>query len=298
MRVTATECAFACPVCGSAYIDVYLDQRDDALDPSTTGSSRRHISAGRIMRCHACRFGFRQMRPSPEELAELYRCMDTAVYASEVEGRDRTARRHLRIVEQYIRGGRILDVGCASGLFLRHALKAGWDVTGLEPSETLYAEALQNFGGKGDIQCATLENARLCCEFDALTLWDVLEHVTDPAEFLRACGALLRPGGMLFLTVPDLDSLEARLLGHRWPLLLPEHLNYFTRGSLRLCGERAGLTLVRFGRRRVSFSVKYVSYRLAQHRIPGAAALHKLTKAFGRMMIPVSLGETYAVWRR
>lgn len=184
-------------------------------------------------------------------------------------------------------------------MFLWHALNAGWEVTGLEPSETLSAQAIQNLGGKGDIQCATLENARLRGGFDALTLWDVLEHVTYPVEFLRACSTLLRPGGMLFLTVPDLDSLEARLLGRRWPLLLPEHLNYFTRGSLRRCGQSVGLTLIGFGRRRVYFSVKYVSYRLAQHHIPGAAILHQLTSgAFGRTMIPLSLGETYAVWRR
>jgi SAM-dependent methyltransferase len=297
MSTAAVEYALACPICGAAALEVYLEDRDVALDASITGSSRQAVSPGRIMRCRVCLFGFRQMRSSPDVLAELYRCMDTVVYESEATGRDRTARRHLAIVERHAHRGRLLDVGCAGGLFLHHALRAGWSVTGIEPSEALSTEARERLGSKGEIHCGTLEGAILLPGFDAVTLWDVLEHVPDPRAFLYACRALLRPGGHLFLNVPDLDSLEARLLGRRWPLFLPEHLNYFNRGSLRLCGERAGLTLVRFGRRRASFSVKYVAKRVAQHGIPGSKMLLKLSETpLGRLLIPVSLGETYAVW--
>ena len=238
------------------------------------------------------------MRSSPEELRNLYRQMDPKVYESELQGRNRTARKHLEIVQRHVRAGRILDVGCASGLFLCHALESGWDVTGIEPSERLYADARRNLGGQGEIHCATLEDARLEGGFDAITIWDVLEHVPDPRGFLCICRRLLRRGGYVFLNVPDLDSLEARVLGRRWPLLLPEHLNYFNGESLRLCGERAGLIPVRFGRRRAFFSVKYVAYRAAQHQIPGSRVLRRVAECFlGRVLIPMSLGETLAVWR-
>jgi SAM-dependent methyltransferase len=298
MTAPRPERAPACPVCCGTSIEIYLDGSDRPLEAIELGSSRQRVSPGRILRCTACRFGFRQARSTPEELAELYRGMDTSVYESEIAGRERTARRHLGIVQRHARPGRLLDVGCASGLFLARALEAGWDVTGVEPSETLYARARANLGGRGDIRCATLEEARLSPGFDAITLWDVLEHVPDPFSFLRAGRDLLADGGHLFLNVPDLDSLHSRLFGARWPLLLAEHLNYFTRPSLRLCGERAGLTLVRFGRRPVSFSVEYIAYRLAQHRIPGARTVHKIAGPLGRVMIPAFLGETWAVWRR
>jgi SAM-dependent methyltransferase len=224
--------------------------------------------------------------------------MDPMVYESELRGRNRTARKHLEIVERHVRPGRILDVGCASGLFLRHALQSGWDVTGIEPSESLCAKARTNLGGQGEIQWATLEDACLMGGFDAITLWDVLEHVPDPRSFLCVCRGLLRHGGYLFLNVPDLGSLEARILGRRWPLLLPEHLNYFNRNSLWLCGERAGLIRVLSGRRCAFFSAKYIAYRAAQHQIPGSKVLQKVAASFlGRALVPVSLGELFAVWR-
>jgi SAM-dependent methyltransferase len=237
------------------------------------------------------------MRSSPEQLRELYRHMDSKVYESELEGRNRAARRYLKIVRQYVRSGRLLDVGCAAGLFLSHAFQGGWNITGLEPNEKLYEEAQRRLAGKGEVHCTTLEVASLGERaFDVITLWDVLEHVPEPRCFLQTCCRLLRRNGYLFINVPDLDSWQARVLGRRWPLFIPEHLNYFNRQSLRLCGERAALTPVRFGRRLAWFSLKYVAYRAAQHGIPGSNLLRKTAQTpMGRPLIPVSLGETFIV---
>jgi hypothetical protein len=81
--------------------------------------------------------------------------------------------------------------------------------------------------------------------------------------------------------------------------LLAEHLNYFTRKSLRICGEAADLTWISFGRRRVSFSVDYILFRLSQHRIPGAALTRRIVSPlFGEMSLAIPLGETFGVWSR
>jgi SAM-dependent methyltransferase len=296
VRESATDSATACPVCEETSTEVYLDEKDSTLGPLAIGPSRQYLSPGRILRCRACGFGFRQMRSSSEQLRNLYRQMDPGVYESELQGRDRTARRHLQIVHRHIRTGRILDVGCASGLFLSQALQAGWEVTGVEPNEKLCEEARKTLQGKGNVQCATLETAHLEGGFDALTLWDVLEHVPDPEAFLHICCDVLRPNGFLFLNLPDLDSREARILGHRWPLLLPEHLNYFNRESLTLCAKRAGLAPVQFGRRCAWFSLKYIAHRVTQHRVPGSDLLRRAAEGrLGAVLMPVSLGETFAV---
>ena len=206
-------------------------------------------------------------------MAELYRRMDVGIYESEVAGRKATATRHLSLLNRFTgkKNGRVLDIGCASGHFLEAARQAGWSITGVEPSEVLFARARETLGDDAELACSTLEHSSLEAEsFDAVTLWDVLEHVPDPLGFMRHCRNLLKPGGKLFVNVPDLDSAEARLLGRRWPLLLAEHLNYFNRPSLRLCGDKADLEWVYFGRRRVSFSISYILFRLAQHRIQGS----------------------------
>jgi SAM-dependent methyltransferase len=259
------------------------------------------VSHGKILRCRACGFGFREWRPSEAELASLYRELDPEVYEQESSGRLETAKRHLKIVQKYISRGRLLDVGCASGAFLDYANDEGWEVLGVEPSSVLCAKARQKLGSRGTVLCCALQNAEVAKDsMDVLTLWDVLEHVPDPVGFLQLCAALVRPGGYVVANVPDLESWQASVLRERWPLLLAEHLNYFSRASLKLAGEASHLRVIRFGRRPASFSLGYVLYRLAQHRFPGAAIGHSLVRgrALGSVSIPACLGESYVVWRR
>jgi len=172
---------------------------------------------------------------------------------------------------------------------------------GIEPAAVLCRRAAAALGGRGDVICGVLEDAPAhLAEFDAVTLWDVLEHVERPVNFLRACVERLRPGGHLLVNVPDLESLPARMMGSRWPLLLPEHLNYFSPASLRRCAALAGLEWRAAGRRPAAFSVDYVLYRLAQQGIPFAPMARRLAQRLGvsRRLIVVPLGELYAVWRR
>ena len=293
--------SLVCPLCASRELETHSDEDDRKLSASDLGSSRREVAHGNILRCRACRFGFRALRPAEEELFTLYRELDPEVYEKESRGRIKTAKRHLRIVQRYVAGGRVLDVGCASGAFLDCAADAGWSVVGVEPAEILCHKAKQLLHGRGEVHCVALQQADLPpSSFDVVTLWDVLEHVPDPLRFLQHCVNLLKPAGYLFANVPDLDSLQARLLGERWPLLLAEHLNYFNRQSLTLCGDLAHLRCVDFGRRPASFSVEYVLYRLAQHRVPGAFFGHRLLHGsfLSPICVPVFLGETYIVWTR
>jgi SAM-dependent methyltransferase len=290
-----------CPVCSGTDTELYLDDQVRTISSESMGSSRTRVCHGRILRCASCRLGFSELRPSGEALANLYASLDNKTYENEQRARVRTAARHLRIVERYAGPGRLLDVGCASGMFLRAAASKGWAVVGVEPSRVFFESARQNLSGCGEVFCTVLQKADLPpSSFDVITLWDVLEHITEPVNFLRVCERLLKPGGLLFVNVPDIESIQARLFGPRWPLLLQEHLNYFTRESLRQCSVSAGLEWIAHGRRPVSFSVGYVLYRLQQHRFPLAeigrsiAAWMHLTGA----VLTVPLGEIYGVSRK
>jgi 2-polyprenyl-3-methyl-5-hydroxy-6-metoxy-1,4-benzoquinol methylase len=290
-----------CTICGATQVQTHLQSKGNGLSGDTLGSSRIEVSHGRILRCQSCGFGFSEERLSDDELARLYGQLDNKIYESQAEGRNATARRHLKILNQYLKGGHLLDVGCASGAFLWAAAEAGWAVTGIEPAKVFYEEACKKLSRRAEVFCTTLQKASFpAASFDAVTLWDVLEHVPEPVKFLHDCAVLLKPGGYLLLNVPNLDSMQARILGSRWPLLLPEHLNYFNRESLKLCGAQAQLRWVHFRQRPALFSISYVLHRLKQHRIPGASLGHAMLSRtpVGDIHIPVYLGEICGVWQR
>jgi SAM-dependent methyltransferase len=225
--------------------------------------------------------------------------MDVAAYESETPGRVRTARRHQKILQRYAtQPGRILDIGCASGRFMAECAGAGWTVVGLEPSRILCEEAQRLLGDGARILPITLQEADFPeSSFDAVTMWDVLEHVPNPREFLQKAVSLLKPGGLLLANVPDLDSWQARVMRRRWPLFLPEHLNYFNPESLARCGTQSGARLIARGSRPVSFSIGYILHRTGQH-IPPLRPLGKLASRFAiaDWVVPVWMGELYAIW--
>lgn len=286
-----------CPACGGGRTKLWLKGREHAL---SFGSSRTDVSVGDVLRCIECGFGFSAFRPTEDQLAGLYRKMDVAVYEAEAPGRLATARRHIRILERYATPpARLLEIGCASGRFLSLACDAGWRCTGVEPSAELCARAQRLLAGQARVIGSTLQSAGLeTGAFDVVAMFDVLEHVPDPADFLRRVVSLMKPEGVLLMNLPDLDSPEARLLGRRWPLLLPEHLNYFNRGSLERLASGMGLCRLGHGRRPASFSARYILYRLAQHGLPGARVFQRLCEPLiGAWVLPVYMGELWSVWR-
>jgi len=141
--------------------------------------------------------------------------------------------------------GRILDIGCGEGHFLAEMGKHGWDPIGLDrnPRMAAFARDVLNI----EAHSRRFEDADFASEaFDAVTMWDSLEHLHHPLAALREIRRILKPEGHLLLRVPSLDSLDARLFGPYWAGLdPPRHLAVLSRKTLlRLLGE-AGFTVER-----------------------------------------------------
>jgi SAM-dependent methyltransferase len=243
--------------------------------------------------CEVCGLGWQPSLPNDAELTELYRSLRDERYVEESSARRKSFKRVARVLARYApTRGRLLDVGCSSGLFLECASEQGWEVVGVEPATWLAEHAQKRFGDR--IINATLEAAELPpASFDVVTIWDVVEHVIDPVAFIQSAARLVRPGGVLAINVPDRSSLIARLMGARWPLRLPEHLFYFSKRSLREILQRAGLSEPEFRLHPVYFSLPYVCQRLRQHGVPAPALLETLD-----IEIPVVMGELTAFSRR
>ncbi len=158
-------------------------------------------------------------------------------------------RRELAWFRRYCPRGRVLDVGCNTGAFLqqlRTTFPHDYDVLGLDVS----GPALKHAASLGlPVSSAPFNEAAApdapVGPFDAITLWAVLEHVDQPADFLRRAATLLAPGGHIFILVPNVQSLAMRLLGVRYRYVMPEHLNYFSAATLQnLVRSRPGLSIV------------------------------------------------------
>jgi hypothetical protein len=111
-----------CSVCSSQETALYLDGDEEEISPASVGSSRVLVSHGRLLRCNSCGLVYRLFRPQAEQLSRLYRIADDSTYEAEMPNRWKTAARHRQIVHRYMpMKGSLLDVGCASGAFLRVA---------------------------------------------------------------------------------------------------------------------------------------------------------------------------------
>jgi 2-polyprenyl-3-methyl-5-hydroxy-6-metoxy-1,4-benzoquinol methylase len=136
-----------------------------------------------------------------------------------------------------------LDVGCSTGFVVEAAQEAGWAAVGLD----LNPSAVEFGRSRGlDLRAVALEDAEFEPEsFDAVSLFDVLEHLLDPVRTLRACTRLLRRGGIVFLYVPNYDSASRLLMGKDAHFIWPtHHLNYYTPATIRDLMSREALDTV------------------------------------------------------
>ena len=155
-----------------------------------------------------------------EELTALYESLVDEAYTEERGPRALAVSLAVRLLRRYAgeTRGKLLDAGCAAGIFLEEAAKDGWDVAGVEPSSFLRDRAASVVRDR--IRAGVFQDVAADEAFDVVTFWDVLEHVRDVPGTLAHAAAVLRPGGLVMINVPDRSSLVARVFGGRWPLLL------------------------------------------------------------------------------
>jgi SAM-dependent methyltransferase len=136
--------------------------------------------------------------------------------------------------------GRLLEVGCGAGVFLKNMSDLGWNATGIDISP-LALEAARSNAPNALLLLGTLESAALEGPYDLIVMQHVLEHIAYPAKCLAKCFDLLAPSGALYIAIPNIDSFEANAFSRYWSGLdVPRHLVHFRESVLTNLLEQCG----------------------------------------------------------
>lgn len=250
----------------------------------------------RIVRCNRC--GLLRSDPVADTatITALYQ-RSVMAYGREVDSLRKTYGEYLdRLNAHQDHKGHLLEIGAANGFFLEEALERGYaQVTGIEPGAPMIEQAAPSVREHivADVMRPGLFEQGV---FDVVCLFQVFDHLPDPAAVLRESHNILRDDGLILLFNHNEQALSARLLGERSPIIDIEHTYLYNFKTMRRILEDNGFEVLELGPSRNLYRLEYL-VRLLPLPNPVRAALAKLLTwtSLGKINLHVSLGNLYAI---
>lgn len=226
-----------CDLCGSTRCDQLFELYDYWHD--------RKDLKGNYVRCLGCGLIYQNPRRTSDELGDIY----PISYFTYNQATDLFSswglKRRCNTVLRHKKGNNLLDIGCSTGTFLQKMRDwHGWNVTGIELNDNAADMGRKRFNL--NIYTGTLEHHKFNENmFDAITLWDVLEHQHSPINTLREINRILDTNGILVLRVPNESSWDARLFGKYWAGYdCPRHFYVFNKKTITIMLQKCGFTII------------------------------------------------------
>jgi SAM-dependent methyltransferase len=214
-----------------------------------------------LLKCPSCSFVWLDAPPRPEEMERHYGSDYDRLIAEAGErspGRWQDRRKTLAELKT---GGALLDLGCSSGSFLQSMKGKPWTLHGIEISPSVAKTAEERTGAQifvGDVLAAPFAPS----SFDVVTCFHVYEHVYEPVKVMAKVQEWLKPGGIFYFLVPNIDSAAAKVFGSYWyGLEMPRHLSHYSPNALRAIGKAVGLEELSIITRRephIEYSSRYL----------------------------------------
>lgn len=228
-----------CPVCQSTRFNDFLRVKDHTVSQAEF----------QIVACASCGFKFTNPRPSAEEIGQYYESADYISHHDEARDlmsttynqvRNHTTQQKIKLLDRAVgKKGNLLDVGSGAGFFLSQAKAAGWKVSGTEPDAQARALGQSRVGE--DIYETIDDLFFTAKEYDAITMWHVLEHVHRLNKTMDWLHQHLAEKGKLFIAVPNPESDDARTFEKNWAAYdVPRHLYHFSKNAMRQLAEKNG----------------------------------------------------------
>lgn len=229
-----------CPVCQQTTFESFLNCKDYLV-------SQQKFA---IQTCVNCGFRFTNPRPDAASIGSYYQSSDYISHNDQGGGlinriyrivRGYTLKNKLAIINRlHPQKGKLLDMGCGTGLFLETCKKGGWTISGIEPDD----KARRVAGDRLSIDIASDISQTEPSSVDMITLWHVLEHVPELAETLTQINERLKVGGELLLALPNSNSLDAQYFQEYWAAYdVPRHLSHFTPKTINQLVAQFGFRL-------------------------------------------------------
>jgi 2-polyprenyl-3-methyl-5-hydroxy-6-metoxy-1,4-benzoquinol methylase len=227
------------------------EPKEEKIKQFTYASETKKI--GQIVKCKKC--GLVYVNPQENNIEGLYEETEDKNYELSRETRKITFNRDIRDIEKIKRNGKILDIGCSTGIFLEVAKKRGWDVYGIELSKWAYKKARKvtpNIYNKTLDKCKFKDNF-----FDVITMWDLIEHLTNPDKEIKETNKILKKDGLLVITTPNINCFFSRITGRKWWNILRMHLFYFSPETITKLLQKNGFRIIKIESYSRTITLKY-----------------------------------------
>lgn len=255
-----------CPICGPRVVKKQLYRQNFTLSQITSRvfSARRRPDRihYRLVRCSRCGLVFSDPVLPLFQLTSLYR-KSRFTYSGHVADLTKTYGYYLRYLEKYgVMKDRLLEIGCGNGFMLLEAKRQGYcEVWGVEPSEDAVRQAPETI--RRYIK-QTVFRPKLFPKnyFDTVCFFQTFDHISHPNNFLKACFDLLKPGGLILAFNHNIESLQAKLLKEKSPIIDVEHTYLYSPTTMRLIFKKNKFQVLRIGSSFNIYPLDYIFYLL------------------------------------
>tara|TARA_A100001015_G_scaffold283400_1_gene348675 strand:+ start:4934 stop:5860 length:927 start_codon:yes stop_codon:yes gene_type:complete len=283
-----------CPLCNQKDYNIIKKQKIDILDKNINfenifKSATKFKLIEQVVKCNNCSLVYLNPRVKEEYILRGYKDSIDVDHSSQDDYRVRTFDKFLNIFENKYKNilnsyknFKVLDIGTASGSFLKSLKKKKWKGIGIEPNKKLSCDGSK----KNNVEILN-ENLRKnlfpnnC--FSVVFFWDVFEHLSNPNEALEISYDILNENGLIMINFPNYNTIIAKVLGNYWPFWLSAHLCYYNKKTISKILYNNNFKVLSFDNHWQTLSLEYVLDR--------ASAYFKFFKIINFLVKKLKLGN-------
>ena len=296
-----------CPICNISNFKVVKQSNyrkfrnfDELLETYKSSGDEKLVD--QLVQCNSCALNYLNPRIKSSYIQKAYEDNIDTQHISQDQQRYKTFQKSFKKIKQKLKLNNlthksILDIGSASGIFLKLVKEQGFIEYGFEPSKWM-----SEFGQKEynvNLKNGSINNVSEEHQFDLISFWDVLEHVTDLEKTIKKITKISKKNSYIIINVPAIDTLACRLMGKNWPFYLNVHLYYFTKNTISKLFYNNNFDLV--------YHFPHWQYLELGYILKRAENYFKIFKLFRlilsklnllKLSIPYNLGQTTFIFKK